>query len=237
MGREFSSDAAILGSFFDSVMSSRTVECSSSPDWIATPPTGWVRQQRIFTSYTIEREHLAAFSAQFSESHRRNVNHGEAAKPRILPISEVDDVRNLLSGWAGQRRNSRLVLNHRSGAILVREFRGTGALVWHTAWIGARPVSSVIFLRHGSRAVYVDGATDRDPEYRGVGHFLFADTLSVLGDDGVDTVDLGSGPGGRGDSGLERFKRGWGAKPVEHTEGMYRRRWYGAMRGLIRPGG
>ncbi|HUU44244.1 MAG TPA: GNAT family N-acetyltransferase [Acidobacteriota bacterium] len=217
------------------VIGPRTVELAASPDWMMTPPDGWTGHSREATSWLadLSRPPGSDLYSGFASSHRRNIARGRDRSPRVATVTQAADVHALNTAWQGTTRASRFVLDTRRGSVLLKAFASTDALIWRTAWCDARPAASAIFLRHRNRAVYVDGAVDRDPVYSGVGHYLFAEVLSLLNEQGVTRIDLGSGPGGNTDPGLEQFKRGWGATPHVRTESVYRRRWYGTLRRIL----
>ena len=217
------------------VIGPRTVQLATSPDWQIVPPDGWTGHSRQTTAWLVDlrRPPATDLHATFTPSHRRNIERGRDRAPRVAAVAQAADVDALNTAWRGATHTSRFVLDTRRGTALLTAFASTDALLWQTAWCDDCPAASVIFLRYRHCAVYVDGAVDRDPAYRGVGHYLFAEVLSQLNTQGVTTVDLGSGPGGATDPGLEQFKRGWGAAPDVRSEGVYRRRWYNTLRRVL----
>jgi hypothetical protein len=212
-----------------------TVELAASPDWMIAVPVGWTGHSHQSTSWLVDfsRTRDSDLHSGFSPSHRRNIARGRERASRITTVRQPPDVRGLNIAWRDPMRPSRFILNPRHGTAILDAFAATDALLWRTAWLGDRPAASLMFLIYKKCAVYVDGVVDRDPVCNGIGHHLFADVLSDLNGQGVTTVDLGSGPGGTSDPGLEQFKRGWGATPQVRTEGVYRRRWYHALRRVL----
>ena len=106
-------------------------------------------------------------------------------------------------------------------------------MVWRVATLNDRPLATCLWLLHRENAVYVDGASSHDKAHTGINHMLIARVLSELHERGVRHFDFGAGPGGATSGGLARFKKGWGAHEVEHTELIARRSWYQLIRKLF----
>ena len=218
------------------IIGARTVEFVPSPDWMGVSVDGWTRREVVSTAWMLDlpEPHGDDLPMRFSESHRRNIAHGRECYSTITEVRSAEDVASILSLWKAPVRPSRLVLNSYRARTLVDLFAPTGALRWRAAWTAGRPVAVVLFLVNRTQAVYIDGAFDRDRGVRGVGHCLFADTLTQLARDGVRAVDLGGGPGGGRHGGLDRFKAGWGARPISRMSAIYRRPLYHALRSVGR---
>lgn len=219
-----------IDALLSAIAGSRTVELAVSPDWWGDRLTGWRGQSHQRQSWVLELPVGADLMTQISDSHRRNIARGEACAPAIAEPSSAAEVGVMIDAWQAPPQGSRLMLNRDRALIFHETFASTGAVLWKMAAVGSRPVAGYVFLHLGEQAVYVDGATVRGEDLQGIGHLLFAAMLEDLRRAGVRHVDLGSGPRGASDPGLEQFKRGWGARPEVRTEGIYRRPWYARLR-------
>jgi hypothetical protein len=189
---------------------------------------GWKSERTEATSWIIDLRGMSATDLPqgFSSSHRRNVTKGETHQPRIETVAGTEELSHLQAAWRGTSdHESRLVLNADAAAAFMAAFAQSDAVSWQTAWIGSRPVATYLWLILHDRAVYVDGAVDREAGSPGVSHFLFARMLTGLCDEGVRYFGLGAGPLGKTTEGLARFKEGWGAVPRPHRETVYRKPW------------
>jgi hypothetical protein len=213
------------------LISARCLECtitSGSPD---LDPTTWKTELRQGNwVIRVAGKTMGELGRNFSGSHTRNIEKGEALGLRVSSPASVGELDLLRHAWRDQTRAPRFILHPRYGAALLARFAAIESLVWHLAWAGERPVAGVIFLVHRGQAVSVDTIVDRDPQFRGAGHWLMADTLRSLLDRGVKAIDLGGAPGGGPHDGLDEFKSGWGATHEEHLTHIYRHPLYSLLR-------
>ncbi|MEW5700780.1 MAG: GNAT family N-acetyltransferase [Candidatus Zixiibacteriota bacterium] len=226
-----------LGGFMLAAIGPRTVEFACHPD-LGAPPGRWTKQTLRNDVWQLQLEgDISRPRRGYSESHRRNIRRGEELQPRLSDLESAADVTRLLSTWKDRGRPSRIVLVPQPAGAMMELFAPTGALRFRVAWVGDRPAAVAVFLVHRDHAVYVDGAFDREPRFQGVGHWLFAETLSALRREGVRVVNLGGGAAGDSGAGLAQFKHGWGAEPAAVHTAVYRRPWYHALHTLFRPRG
>ncbi len=208
----------------------RTVEMAICAD-ISLSISGWTRFTLTQKRWVINArgKTYSEVASGFSGSHRRNLAKGEELQ---LRLDATTDSSRLIRLWKDQHREPRFMLNPRHAQALIARFAPVGALVWHTAWAGERPVAGTIFIVHKNVAVSIDTIVDRDTQFRGAGHFLVAQTIQSLIDSGVSVIDLGGVPGGAEHAGLDEFKSGWNAAQAATHTTLYRRNWYSAVRRL-----
>lgn len=209
---------------------SRTVEIAISAD-VPISIIGWKRRSLKQNRWVIDvaGKTYSEFSEGFSGTHRRNIARGEELQ---LRIDETHDPDQLIKRWQDNRRDPRFMLNHRHARALISRFAPVGALAWRTAWAGERPAAGNVFIVHKNVAAYIDSIVDRDPRLSGAGALLMGQTLKLLIESGVTSIDLGGAPGTDDHAGLDKFKSGWGASQVPTPTTLYRRNWYSAFRSL-----
>lgn len=206
----------------------RTVEFAISAP-LTTEMPGWSRRALTQNSWTIKTagKTYTQLSQEFSGSHRKNISKGEELQ---LRIDESPDSATLIRKWRDTHRAPRYMLNPTHAPALIRRFTDSGALHWRTGWVGERPVAGTIFLHYKNVAVSVDTIVDRDPQFRGAGHYLVAHSLKSLMDSGITLIDMGGVPGGADHPGLNEFKSGWSSIPETVLTTLYRRNWYARIK-------
>lgn len=206
----------------------RAVEISIGAD-VPISILGWNRALLAQNRWIINTagRTFTELSHDFSGSHRRNIAKGEELQLRIDDACDPERLRRL---WKDTHRAPRFMLNPPHAQALIRRFEPVGALHWRTAWAGERPVAGIVFLVHKHVAVYLDPIVDLDPQFRGAGHFLLADSLKLLIDSGVSRFDLGGAPGNDDTTGLSTYKSGWAATHESIHTTLYRRNWYSTLR-------
>lgn len=217
-------------SLLETLSGSRTVEIVISAD-VPNSLAGWTRAGLAQNRWIIKLagKTYTELSQGFSNSHRRNIAKGEDLH---LRIGGTEDADTLIRLWQDTRLAPRYMLNAAHAHALIKHFAPIGSLHWRTAWAGERPVAGKIFLVHKNVAVSLDSCVDRDPQFRGAGHFLVAHSLTSLINSGITHIDLGGIPGGSEHSGLDQFKSGWNAtQDTIHTT-LYRRNWYSRLSSL-----
>ena len=207
----------------------RTVEIALSAD-VQTQMPGWNRRSLSQNCWVIKSagKTYTQLAQGFSGSHRRNIAKGEDLQLRIDDTHNADSLVRL---WQDSHRAPRFMLNTVHAQSLIKHFAPVDALHWRTAWSGERPVAGTVFLIHKNTAVSVDTIVDRDPQFRGAGHYLVAQSLKSLIDSGVTRIDLGGVPGGSDHAGLNEFKSGWNSTQNSINTTLYRRNWYARLRG------
>jgi hypothetical protein len=225
IGHENSIDWTFLVS---EMSNARTVEIAISAD-VPISIIGWKRKPLKQSRWVINvgGRTYTELSQEFSSSHRRNIAKGEALQ---LQIEDTHNPDQLIRNWQDRHRDPRFMLNPKHAQSLIKRFSSVGALVWRTAWAGERPVAGTLFLTHKNVAVSVDTIVDRDPQFRGAGHNLVAETLKSLVGSGITQIDLGGVPGGSDHAGLDEFKSGWAASQMTTHTTLYRRDWYSTLR-------
>jgi hypothetical protein len=209
----------------------RAVEVAISAD-VPTKLRGWTRTALMQNRWIISvaGRTYADLSQGFSGSHIRNIAKGEDLQLRIGGTEEIESFIRL---WQDAHRAPRYMLNIAHAKSLIRHFAPIGSLHLRTAWAGERPVAGKVFLVHKNVAVSLDSCVDRDPQFRGAGHFLVAHCLASLINSGITHIDLGGVPGGSDHAGLDEFKSGWNAtQDTIHTT-LYRRNWYAKLRNRL----
>lgn len=222
-------ETSIDWTFFAAEMSQpRTIEIAISAD-VPISIVGWKRKSLKQCRWVINvsGRTFTELSQGFAGSHRRNIAKGEALQ---LRIDETHNPDLLIRHWQDKHRDPRFMLNRKHAHALINRFAPVGALIWRTAWAGERPIAGTVFLIHKSTAVSVDTIVDRDPRFRGAGHFLVSQTLKSMIDSGITHIDLGGVPGGSDHAGLDDFKSGWAASQMATHSTLYRRNWYSTLR-------
>jgi hypothetical protein len=232
---EIRSDAFSVERLVSSLAKPRAVQVTLTLGVTLPNLPGWKADHAEATSWIIDlRGQSATDLAQaFSSSHKRNIAKGEGHQPKIESVASTEDFGRLQAAWRGpSEHDSRLVLNADAAVAFLAAFGQSDAVRWQTAWVGDRPVATYLWLVLHDRAVYVDGAVDRESDSPGVSHYLFGHMLTGLCDEGVRHFDLGAGPLGKTTEGLARFKEGWGAVPQPHCETIYRKPWLHWLKAL-----
>jgi hypothetical protein len=212
----------------------RAVEIAISAG-IKASINGWIPKHLTQNCWIIKTagKTYTELAAGFSGSHRRNINKGEELGLRIDASFDQRAISQLIGLWQDRHRVPRFMLNPVLAPALTNRFAPIDALHWGAAWAGERPVAGTVFLVYRNTAVSVDTIVDRDPQFRGAGHYLVAQSLNSLIDSGVTHIDLGGVPGGAEHTGLDEFKSGWSAtQETVHTT-IFRRNWYDILRRVL----
>lgn len=142
-----------------------------------------------------------------SENHARNIRRAEKSGCLVLHIKSSDgqDAHARLLEAPNQRSHH----SNRNWKWLIDS--GAGEL-WQTV-VNGDPVSSLLLLRSSDMAYYHSAGTSPEGRTRGASHLLVHTVARELKAQGVKVFNLGGDNGD--DSGLARFKSGFGATPVE----------------------
>lgn len=226
----------LLASLVTTLANRDTIQMALSIDDHAPDLIGWKKTTAATKTWILDLAGRsdAEIPLNLSDSHRRNIEKGAQHQPVIKPVDDRQTALDLFEMWpVPSAHRSRIVLNPALAPTFASVFALSPTMRWRTAWIGEKPVATSLWLVLHDRAVYVDGASVRDTQLRGVNHYLFHHILNELYESGIRYFDLGSGPKGQSSAGLARFKEGWGGTPLVRTAVVYRRPWYHWLRKLM----
>lgn len=162
--------------------------------------------------------------ASLAANHRRNIAKARAAGVTIRVVSDpaVAHVHAQLMGSSMQRRSER---GEQVPEITAADTRTTAAYLasgigrLYQALAGEEVMSSLLLLEAPSGAYYHSAGTTAAGMDVGASTLLVSEIIARLRASGLAVLNLG----GAGDDspGLQRFKKGFGAKPVALTAGEY----------------
>jgi len=185
---------------------------ASSATQIPTLPGEISRRPRI--EYVLDLQKPDLWSG-ISTNHRRNIQKAQKAgilvERSITPEACHDHVR--LQDVSMERRMSRgeevradaqirtsvALLEHHSGEL----FRAT---------CGDKTLSSILVLHATKGAYYHSAGTSPEGMASGASHFLIRQVAEILRGEGIEQFNLGGADASN--LGLERFKRGFGAREI-----------------------
>jgi ribosomal protein S18 acetylase RimI-like enzyme len=184
--------------------------------------------------------HLAGYAAtQLSSNHKRNVQKAQKAGMTVKWGRSVEaaQTHHALMNQSFERRRLR---GEHVGSIGPREqhlaFLKCGAGELCQAILDGSVLSSILVLRAPQGAYYQSAGTSPEGMSKGAAQFLIHSVASQLSDIGLEVFNLG---GAEEESGLARFKEGFGAWKVHLPAascyvGSSWRRWLGELLTLIR---
>ncbi len=174
-----------------------------------------------------------------SSNHRQNINRGRKAQLAVQQRTDrtaCEQHMRLILESMDRRRNrgeeiaETVLLEH------ILALAGAHAGELFQAMLSGRVVSSVLVLRAARGAYYQSAGTSTEGMACGASHFLIYEIAKALQVESLTTFNLG---GAAPDSGLQRFKMGFGSRPVPlerasfYLGGVFRKK-LGTLLGLIR---
>jgi len=170
------------------------------------------RRPRV--EYVLALQEPTLWSA-VSSNHRRNIQKAQKAGVCIERSSTRESCREhaLLQDASMERRMSR-----GEHVTVDAQIRTPLALVQHgsgeffRAMRAGQVLSSILILRAPLGAYYHSAGTSRDGMANGASHLLIREVAETLRGEGIEQFNLGGAD--PGNPGLERFKVGFGARPV-----------------------
>jgi hypothetical protein len=193
--------------------------------WAAAVPANLPRSARLIQVVDLRSGFSDLWEHAFASNVRRNCRR--AAKTgltvdcddtgRLVPV--FDRLYRLsVSRWAAHQREPAQLARWRAGRRdspqkfrAVADRLGDACRVW-VASRGGEPAAAIIVLTHGAAVTYWRGAMDRDVAAgTGANELLHRLAIERACAEGALTYDMGESAA---DSGLARFKRGFGAHDV-----------------------
>jgi hypothetical protein len=151
--------------------------------------------------------------ASLSKNHRRNVRKAVRNGARFVETTDAAAIRDhlRLSGASLHRRSSRgETVESRADAALFQGYLRSERASFFQARLDERVVSSDLVVRIGDAAWYASGGSDPHGMNLGTSQFLMLELARHLQRTDCKTLNLGFSE----DPGLDRFKAGFGARPV-----------------------
>jgi hypothetical protein len=160
----------------------------------------------------------------FGSGHKRSINKARKSGVTITPIDDpaAADSHARLIGASMRRRAERgesvAVVSSRD-ADMVKAFLAAGAGRLYQATYRGEIASSILVLLAPSGAYYHSAGTTPEGMEIGASTYLVSEIISLLRDKGLSLFNLSGA--GSDNPGLQRFKRSFGAEPVELQAGVY----------------
>jgi lipid II:glycine glycyltransferase (peptidoglycan interpeptide bridge formation enzyme) len=164
------------------------------------------------TTWLIELE-TCDLTASLSKNHQRNVRRAVKNGAELAECTDAEAIQDhlRLCGASLARRSSRgETAESHADAALFKAYVRSGRAALFQARIGDRVLSSDLVVRLGDAAYYTSGGSDPEGMKLGTSHFLMFELARQLQGAGCKTLNLGVSQ----DPGLNRFKAGFGARPV-----------------------
>ncbi|MHC4505314.1 MAG: GNAT family N-acetyltransferase [Planctomycetota bacterium] len=164
------------------------------------------------TAWLIELE-TCDLAASLSKNHQRNMRRAVKNGAELVECTDAEAIKNhlRLCGASLARRSSRgETAESHADAALFEAYLRSGQATFFQARIGDRVLSSDLVVRLGDAAYYTSGGSDLEGTKLGTSHFLMFELARQLQGAGCKTLNLGVSQ----DPGLNRFKAGFGARPV-----------------------
>jgi hypothetical protein len=146
-------------------------------------------------------------------NHKRNARKAAKAGMEIRRTRSTEHVSDhqALRSWSMDRRRSRGErIREVNASSSIRALVGAGAGTLFQARLRDETLSSVLVLHSPRSGYYHSAGTSREGMSIGASHWLLLQIAMALRDEGAATFNLGGAPE---DSGLARFKTGFGASP------------------------
>jgi hypothetical protein len=229
-------DSQLLSDILTSIAGDRCLQVSLTGELPEVTVPRWSRRTHRHNSWVLDARSSdsGSFLSDLSENHRRNIEKGREAGFEVSMIYGPAEVERMQAQMRPARsRDSRFVMHRQHGPLFAEVFAGSRGFRWYAAWSEGRCAATCLWLVRGNHAVYVDGAVDLHLKSSGINHALFEHVLSDMHVLSVRVFDFGAGPRGKTSAGLARFKEGWGARPVQRQEQVFRAPLYGLLRRVI----
>jgi hypothetical protein len=193
--------------------------------WAAAVPDSVPRTARMLQVLGLAAGFPELWAHSFSGNVRRNCRRAEKTGVTVdcddtgRLVGLFDDLyRSSVRRWAEQQHEPALLAHVRARVrdpvqkfSLVARRLGSACRVW-VAFRGGEPAAAIIVLTHGANATYWRGAMDkRVATGSGANELLHRLAIERACAEGALTYDMGESSE---DSGLARFKRGFGAREV-----------------------
>jgi lipid II:glycine glycyltransferase (peptidoglycan interpeptide bridge formation enzyme) len=163
-------------------------------------------------------------SANFATNHRRNIK--KAGKLGVMMLStsspaaaDVHACMMAASMRRRYRRGERVSSIQPQQAPLERALLTSGAGRLYQAVYHGKVVSSLMLLKASDGAYYQSAGTTEEGMAISASTFLVSEIIRSLMDEGRSVFNLGGA--GPESEGLQRFKAGFGAQPVNLSAGVY----------------
>ena len=159
---------------------------------------------------------VPGWQRNLATNHRRNVDRARKAGCMVHRAGTPDDVEThaLLAAASMDRRARRgEVTGAAEQRALIRSMLASGSARLFQAVLDGRVVSSVCIMLAREGAYYQSAGTSPEGMAAGTSPFLIVHAADMLRSEGCRVLNLGDASGAN--PGLQRFKSGFGARPIE----------------------